>query len=135
MAKKKFKQGKAITRIDELMEILIINKEWVYYKDKPKHPEFILHMQLKTVIQGLTNRCFKEAIKLEEETSNKRWIKKMSEELFNYYKEPEDKNLRCCKCRRILKMQDNKYIVCSLEQKNLVSKFLCEKCYKKDKGE
>ena len=66
MAKKKFKQGEIISRIDELMEFLVIKKEWVYYKDKPKHPEFILHMQLKTVIQGLTNRCFKEAIKLGE---------------------------------------------------------------------
>jgi len=86
MAKKKFKQGEVITRINEL-----------------------------------------------KETSNKRWIKKMSEELFNYFKEPEDNNLRCCKCGCILKEKDNKYIICSLEQKNLVSKFLCEKCYKKDK--
>ena len=66
MAKKKFKQGEVISRIDELMKILVINKEWVYYKDRPKHPKFILNMPLKTVIQGLTNRCFKEAIKLEE---------------------------------------------------------------------
>ena len=66
MIKKKFKQGEVISRIDDLMKILIINKEWVYYKNRPKHPEFILHMQLKTVILGLTNRCFKEAIKLEE---------------------------------------------------------------------
>jgi len=63
-----------------------------------------------------------------------RWIKKMSEELFNYSKEPEDNNLRCCKCGCILKMQDNKYIVCSLKQKNLVCKFLCEKCYKDKEG-
>ena len=75
MIKKKFKQGEVISRIDDLMKILIINKEWVYYKNRPKHPEFILHMQLKTVILGLTNRCFKKAIKLEEEKSDKKTIK------------------------------------------------------------
>lgn len=67
MAKKKFKQGEVISRIDDLMEILVINKEWVYYKDRPKHPEFILNMTLNTVIQSLLNQCFRKAIKLEKE--------------------------------------------------------------------
>ena len=67
MAKKKFKQGEVITRIDELMEILVINKEWVYYKGRPKHPKFILNMTLNTVIQSLINQGFRKAIKLEKE--------------------------------------------------------------------
>jgi len=63
---KKYKPGQEIWDIDTLVKLLILHGEWVYYKDRPKHPEFILHMQLKTVIQGLTNQCFKRAIKLKE---------------------------------------------------------------------
>ena len=74
--KKKYEPGQEIWGIDTLVRLLILHKEWVYYKDKPKHPEFILHMQLKTVIQGLANRYFKEAIKLENGEFNKKAIKR-----------------------------------------------------------
>lgn len=59
---KKYHKGATIN----LLTLLAMELEagrWIYYKGRPLHPGFILHMTLSTVLGGLRAGCFAEAIK------------------------------------------------------------------------
>lgn len=54
---KKFKKGAQISDLDTLATVL---KElhWVFYKDKPLHPNFIRNMNFGTVLGGIKGGRF-----------------------------------------------------------------------------
>jgi len=61
---KVFKRGKVIFSLDELVTAL--NKgEWVYYRTRPVHPEFIKRMTLQVIMGGLEGKLFAVAVRKE----------------------------------------------------------------------
>jgi len=57
---KKYQKGATINSLTLLTaEIGAFN--WIYYKGRPLHPGFILHMTLSTVLAGLRAGKFAEA--------------------------------------------------------------------------
>jgi len=54
---KKYRKGATINSITSLAVELEIGR-WIYYKGKPLHPSFILHMTFSTVLGGLRAGSF-----------------------------------------------------------------------------
>lgn len=54
---KKYRKGGTINSITSLAEELQAGR-WIYYKGRPLHPSFILHMTFSTVLGGLRGDNF-----------------------------------------------------------------------------
>jgi len=59
--KNKYRKGPIIFGLDELVGYLKAGR-WVYLRDKPKHPCFIISMTLRTIVGFLDRRDLAEAI-------------------------------------------------------------------------
>jgi hypothetical protein len=58
-----FVKGKRITSLSQLENILVDRDEWVYFKDRPKHPEVIRHMPFGVVQHAIEIGLLSEAVK------------------------------------------------------------------------
>lgn len=56
----KYRKGIRITSIGELVAMLKAGK-WIYLRDRPKHPSFLLSMTLWTIIRFIDSRSLYEA--------------------------------------------------------------------------
>ena len=63
---KKYRKGETINSLT-LLAIELEARRWIYYKGRPLHPGFILHMTFSTVLGGLRGGKFSIA---EERDSN-----------------------------------------------------------------
>lgn len=62
MSKRKYKRGKPIGSIDELLEC-----DYVYiFGDRPKHISFVLSLQLRVVDQSIKRNGVYKAVPIEE---------------------------------------------------------------------
>ena len=50
--KNKYRKGFVIYRLDELWEMLD-NGQWVYWRDRPKHPGFIMSMPFRVLAKAI----------------------------------------------------------------------------------
>jgi hypothetical protein len=57
----KFSPGNEIRDIYELISLLKDGR-WIYWQDRPKHPSFLLSMQLNALISRVGQRSFRLAI-------------------------------------------------------------------------
>ncbi len=62
----KFQKGPDIATVFQLAQN-VLNGSWVYYKGKPLHPNFVLHMTFATVLGGLKANLFTQALPSEKE--------------------------------------------------------------------
>ena len=62
---KKYRKGAPINSLT-LLALGIEAGEWIYYRGRPLHPNFILHMNFATVLGGL--RAGKFAVALERQS-------------------------------------------------------------------
>lgn len=73
MRKKKYSPGRTITNILHLT-LHIEEKRWIYMWDKPKHPAFISHFPLHSIMYFLEKGAFRVAhlthLNKEKEDSN-----------------------------------------------------------------
>lgn len=58
---KKYRKGAIISSL-ALLALGLEAGEWIYYRDRPLHPGFILHMNFATVLGGLRAGNFAVAI-------------------------------------------------------------------------
>lgn len=63
MSKRIYKPGATIRRMDSLCKILF-QGEYVYLRDRPIHPSWVISMQLRTVLIFLTAERFRKAVRL-----------------------------------------------------------------------
>ncbi len=60
MKKNKFKKGDPIGSV-ALLAFLIKTGQWIYLRDKPKHPSFISSMMFRTVTGLIDSGCLRYA--------------------------------------------------------------------------
>lgn len=65
--KNKYRRGYIIFSLDELVYDWLEKERWVYLRDRPTHPGFILSMTLKTVRGFLKSHLISEAIDQQKE--------------------------------------------------------------------
>ncbi len=67
--KKRFSRGLKIRTVGYLAEVLERGK-WVFYNDRPKHPDFVIQMTFKAIQNGIRRGCFWETI--EQSNANRK---------------------------------------------------------------
>lgn len=62
---KRFRKDVPIISIPPLVQA-VTNGHYVFYKNRPLHPTFVLHMSLATVIGGIKGGLFYQAVENEK---------------------------------------------------------------------
>lgn len=71
--KRKYRRGHPIFSLDELLYKHLSKGRWVFWLDKVKHPSFIMHMTLNTVVRAIERRAISEAIDQHKEWAEGRY--------------------------------------------------------------